>query len=138
MAQDDTLTGGCNCGAIRYTLSESPLAVVACHCTSCRRQSGSAYSVNLLVRAGAMEVEGALARWMDHDTESGQPLAREFCGACGSPIRSLPATLPQFVVVKAGTLDQAGRFAPATHIWTGSKLDWVILPADAITHVRGG
>lgn len=138
MAQDDMLTGGCNCRAVRYTLSAPPLAVVACHCTSCRRQSGATYSVNLLVRAEAMTVDGRLTRWMDPDTESGQPVAREFCGTCGSPIRSLPATLPQFVVVKAGTLDQADRFAPATHIWTSSKLPWVTVAAGVPAHAKGG
>ncbi|WEK43876.1 MAG: GFA family protein [Candidatus Sphingomonas colombiensis] len=137
MAQDDMLTGGCNCRAVRYTLSAPPLAVVACHCTSCRRQSGAAYSVNLLVRAEAMTVEGTLTRWMDPDTESGLPLAREFCGVCGSPIRSLPATLRHFVVVKAGTLDQADQFAPEAHIWTCSKLSWVTLPVGIPTHATG-
>lgn len=128
MDQDATLTGGCNCGRVRYTLSAPPLAVAACHCTSCRKQSGAAYSVNLVVRASTMTVDGELAHWIDHDTESGQPLSREFCAACGSPIRSAPSSTPKLLAVKAGTLDQADALAPAMHIWTASKLDWVTIP----------
>lgn len=133
----DAIAGGCNCGAIRYTLATAPLAVAACHCTSCRKQSGAAYSVNLLVRADSMAVEGELARWIDHDTESGAPLAREYCGACGSPIRSAPSSTPRFLAVKAGTLDTPDAFAPAMHIWTQSKLAWVTIPDDLPRFARG-
>lgn len=134
---DDTRSGGCNCGAVRYTLSAPPLGVAACHCTSCRRQSGAAFSVNLLVRADSMAVTGELARWTDEDTESGEPLFREFCGTCGSPIRSAPTATPKFLAVKAGTLDHPGDFAPSMHIWTASKLDWVSIPDDLPSFAHG-
>jgi hypothetical protein len=137
MDEDATLTGGCNCGQVRYTLSAPPLAVVACHCTSCRKQSGATFSVNLVVRASTMAVEGELARWMDPDTESGEPLAREYCGTCGSPIRSAPSATPKFVVVKAGTLDSPDGFAPAMHIWTASKLAWVTIPEGLPQFAKG-
>lgn len=137
MSDGPPITGGCNCRAIRYTLAAAPLAVVACHCTSCRRQSGAAYSVNLLVRAADMTVEGTLACWIDHDTESGQPLSREFCGTCGSPIRSAPSATPKFLAVKAGTLDAPDAFAPRMHIWTESRLDWVTVPDELPRFARG-
>ena len=125
---ETSMQGGCNCGAIRYTLKGPPLGVAACHCTSCRRQSGVAYSVNLIVRADAMGMEGEPARWTDHDTQSGQPLSREFCGTCGSPIRSVPSSSPKVLAVKAGTLDRPESAVPAMHIWTRSKLPWVTVP----------
>lgn len=122
--------GGCNCGAIRYRVEGTPLAVAACHCTRCRRQSGAAYSVNLVVRASAMTVAGTLAVYEDPETSSGSPVRREFCGSCGSPIRSVMTADPRVVAVKAGTADAPGDFAPTLHIWTGSKLPWVDLPPD--------
>lgn len=125
MAEDIDLCGGCNCGAIRYTVRGTPIAVVACHCTSCRRQSGAAYSVNLIVRANAMTVEGLASTWLDKDTQSGTPLAREFCGRCGTPIRSIPSAAPKVVALKAGSLDEPAPFAPGMHIWTRSKLPWI-------------
>ncbi len=131
------LQGGCNCRAVRYTLTAPPLAVVACHCTSCRRQSGAAYSVNLVVRADRMEVSGDLATWMDPDTESGQPLAREFCGRCGSPIRSAPGASPGVFAVKAGTLDNPDGFVPVMHIWTESRIDWVEIPEGLPSFAKG-
>lgn len=125
---EDLLTGGCNCGAIRYTVSGPPLAVIACHCTRCRRQSGAAFSVNLIVRASTVAIEGSPDAWEDTDTQSGAPLAREHCGHCGSPIRSVPSAAPKLVALKAGSLDSPEPFAPMMHIWTRSKLPWVDIP----------
>lgn len=133
----EPLTGGCICGAIRYEITAPPLAVIACHCTQCRRQSGAAYSVNLIVRASTMTVHGRLNAWDDPDTESGAPLGREHCGRCGSPIRSVPSAAPKMVALKAGTLDDPGAFAPAMHIWTKSKLPWVALPDGVPTFEQG-
>lgn len=124
------LSGGCNCKAVRYRLGRAPLATIACHCINCRRQSGAAYSINLVVRASDMRVDGELATFVDGDTASGQPVERQFCGACGSPIRSLPSASPNIFAVKAGTLDDPGRFAPTMHIWTSSALPWVPIPPD--------
>lgn len=131
------LSGGCNCGAVRYTLSARPFAVAACHCVNCRRQSGAAFSVNLVVRADAMKVDGDLRTFVDADTESGQPVERQFCGACGSPIRSVPRASPMIVAVKAGTLDEPDAFPPAMHIWTSSALPWVTIPADLPKFAKG-
>lgn len=124
------IEGGCNCGAVRYRIEGEPLGVAACHCTRCRRQSGGAYSVNLLVPLAAMTVEGELSMFEDTDTTSGQPVYREFCGKCGSPIRSRLGANPAMVAVKVGTLDDPGPYAPRLHVFTRSKIDWVAIPAD--------
>ena len=128
MTDQGTLRGGCNCGAVRYEIAAPPLAVIACHCTSCRRQSGAAFSVNLIVRADKMSVDGALASWMDPDTESGAPIERQFCAQCGSPIRSIPTAAPKMIALKAGTLVAPEAFAPQMHIWTRSALPWTAIP----------
>lgn len=138
MGEENTgLKGGCNCGAVRYEISGAPLAVAACHCTNCRKQSGAAFSVNLIVRAGAMSVEGELASYQDLGEDSGAPLAREFCAACGSPIRSIPSASLKMVAIKAGTLDAPGAYAPQMHIWTQSALPWVTIPEDLPRFEKG-
>jgi hypothetical protein len=128
MATTD-VEGGCNCRAIRYRLTGAPLVVAVCHCTNCRRQSGSAFSVNIVVRAEAMDMTGDLTTYEDGDTESGSPVLRQFCARCGSPIRSLSAASPKIAIVKAGTADDPGGFVPAMHVWTETALPWVEIPA---------
>ncbi len=124
------IEGGCNCGAVRYRLNGEPITVAVCHCANCRRQSGSAFSVNIVVAGEAMQLSGDLTTYEDHDTESGQPVLRQFCATCGSPIRSITAASPQMAIVKAGTTDDPGRFVPAIHVWTATALPWVEIPAN--------
>ena len=128
MADKITIEGGCNCGAIRYTLSEPPLTVIACHCTNCRKQSGAANSVNLVMKSQAVNIDGELVTYNDPASDSRKPVLRQFCGRCGSPIQSLPESSPSVAAVKAGTLDDASAFPPVMQIWTCQKLDWVDLP----------
>jgi len=137
MAEEVSLTGGCGCGATRYTLTSAPLTVAACHCTQCRRQSGAAFSVNLIVRASTLTIEGDLQSWPDVDTESGSPLSRDHCGSCGAPIKSVPSLSPKLVALKAGSLDDPSPFAPLMHIWVQSKLPWVNIPEGTPTFARG-
>lgn len=133
----NVLRGGCNCGAVRYEITETPRTVAVCHCINCRKQSGSAFSVNLLVSFAAMTVEGELKTYVDHDTESGVPLLRQFCPKCGSPIRSIRDPMEKLIVVKAGTLDEPGAVSPTMHVWTCAALPWFEIPTSLASYERG-
>ncbi len=124
----DVIEGGCNCGDIRYRISSAPFAVAACHCINCRKQSGSAFSVNLVVPSAAVEMQGNLTVYDDPDTESGKPVRREFCGRCGSPIRSVTSGGNGIEIIKAGTTDTPDAFAPGIQVWTCTSLPWVKMP----------
>ena len=122
------IEGGCNCGAIRYKIDAKPVVVAQCHCKNCQRQSGSAFSVNLMVPAAAVTSTGELTTYTDTDTASGNPVYRRFCGTCGSPIFSDLSQGGGMTIVKAGTLDEPGEFAPAVAVWTATAWPWVKLP----------
>lgn len=125
------LTGGCQCGAVRYEIAAEPLAFYACHCTECRRQSASAFGLSMWFPSEAVRItQGALEEWR-RPTASGGELACRFCPDCGT--RILHETLGSgpasgIVSLKAGTLDDPARFAPAAHIWTRSALPWMTIP----------
>lgn len=135
MAQD-AMTGRCNCGAVTWRIDGAPLAVAACHCTNCRAQSGAAYSVNIVAKSREVTLEGPFKTFEDKTTASGQPVMRQFCGECGSPIRSVITANPAVVAIKAGTADEAGSFAPTIHVWTQSKLSWVEIPGNVPSFAR--
>lgn len=122
------IEGGCNCGAIRYRIDGKPAVVAQCHCRNCQRQSGSAFSVNLLIKADSVTSTGSLTTYEDRDTFSGSPVYRRFCSICGSPVFSEPAQGNGMVVVKAGTLDDPGGFTPGVSLWTSTQWPWVTLP----------
>ena len=50
------LTGGCQCGGVRYEIKAAPLSLYVCHCTECQRQSGSAFALSLAVPRDAFAV----------------------------------------------------------------------------------
>ncbi len=122
-------SGGCLCGAVRYTAEGSPVMVVACHCKNCQKQSGSALSTIAAYPRAAVAITGELSIYNDKG-ESGGAVIRKFCGKCGSPIISdIPQ--PQFaemLFIKTGTFDDTTGLTPSTHLWTSSAQDWFAYP----------
>ena len=124
-------TGGCLCGNIRYEIEGAPVLTALCHCTNCQRQSGAAFSVNVLVTAPQLKVTGELKTFEDSG-DSGNKVYRRFCPECGSPIISELGASPGMLAVKSGTLDDATGLTPSAQVYCDSKQDWVVLP-DSIT-----
>lgn len=119
-------SGRCLCGQVSYTLDGPPLATAVCHCRNCQRQSGSAFSVNLMVRESQLSLAGELATFED-EGGSGNKVHRRFCARCGSPVLSALDAMPGLVAVKAGTLDDVSQVRPGIQIWCDSKQDWLHL-----------
>jgi len=120
------LTGGCLCGAIRYTADAEVTALRACHCRNCQKHTGTGGSVNAVVPSAAFRItKGATKRYDDSATQSGRVLSRHFCPECGSPVFSQRNPDAGFVVIRAGTLDDSSRMKIATHIWTATAPAWV-------------
>jgi len=126
------ISGGCLCGAVRYSADVEPVMSGVCHCRNCQRQSGSAFSILVGVPKGSLRFEGDdMAVYADQG-ESGLPVLRKFCGTCGSPILSEVGSSPDLDWIKAGTLDDVSQFKPAVHLWCDSLQPWVELPANAV------
>lgn len=121
------LNGGCMCGAIRYTLSVPVTELRACHCATCQKGSGTQGSVNAVIPAAAFKLtKGTLKRY-ESRADSGRTLYRDFCGDCGSPIYSQRATALDTLVVRAGSLDDAGEMKITANIWTRSARPWAYI-----------
>jgi hypothetical protein len=124
-----SLSGRCLCGQVTYEIAGDVLATVVCHCDHCQRQSGGAFSVNLIVHESQMSVSGALTTFEDRG-EHGDAVYvhRRFCGQCGSPILSALVEPAGVLAVKAGTLDDRSEVAPTVEVWCDHKQPWVELP----------
>lgn len=118
------LTGGCLCGAIRYTISQPISELRACHCTNCQKASGASGSVNAAVPSSAFKLTKGEPKRYSAVADSGRTLHRYFCGDCGSPIYSQRATAPEMMTVRAGTLDDSSGLRISTNIWTKSARSW--------------
>lgn len=127
----DHLTGGCQCGALRYVLTASPVRVYVCHCRECQRQSASAFGISVIASRAAFTVtQGRVRRW-SRPTDSGTTLHCRFCLVCGSRVwhDSDPGDT---ISIKGGTFDVPIELTDGVHIWTARRVPGVVIPE----HVR--
>jgi len=119
------ISGGCLCGAVRYTISAPVATLRACHCLNCQKHTGSGGSINAVVPADQFKVtKGEPKRYDDAATKSGRTLSRFFCGNCGSPLFSQRNPDIGLRIVRAGSLDSSKGLKISTHIWTSTAQSW--------------
>lgn len=119
------LTGGCQCGQVKYRLKEEPLALYACHCLDCQKQSSSAFGMSMWMHREAVEFySGQLSFWTTRDERGAQKICA-FCGNCGSRIYHAAGDEPKILSMKAGSLDDTSWLQPTCHLWTKRMQPWV-------------
>lgn len=118
-----TYEGGCHCGAVRYQCTQEPEAAFNCYCNDCQKTTGSPFSVELMIRRDGFDCEGPTESYVVTG-DSGKPVTRKFCRACGSGILVDCESDPDYVFVKAGTLDDSSWIKPEMHIFTSAKPPW--------------
>jgi len=123
-----TLTGGCQCGAVRYEIAAAPLTTYVCHCRECRKQSASAFGISVTVRTGDLRLRQGTVKSWTRDTDSGRRLKCVFCPECGSRLWHEGDPKGPTVSVKGGSLDEAVDLGQAQHIWVSRKLPGVVIP----------
>lgn len=116
--------GGCQCGAIRYRLAGEPVFLTVCHCSECKRQSGSAFGMSLRMRWSDVETSGAKPKRWTRIADNGAPVVCAFCETCGTRVWHEPDA-PGFVHIKPGTLDDFSTLAPKYESWTERKSPWL-------------
>jgi hypothetical protein len=123
----DALEGECACKSVRYRLEASPLFVHCCHCLNCQRQTGSAFVINVMIEAAQVKLLRGepVAVEVPRDDGSTQRILR--CPQCQVALWSF-YTRREIAFVRAGTLDVPAAVEPDVHIFTRSKLPWVMLP----------
>ena len=125
---DETLKGGCNCGQVRYEIKPTSTKLVVCHCTSCQKQSASAFGMAMIVPSDDVELTaGKLKKWT-RTADSGNLQDVFFCENCGTRIWHGNKENEASLKVRVGALDTPVDISQAVHIWTASKLPGVVLP----------
>jgi hypothetical protein len=119
--------GGCACGEVRYRLSSDPLIVHCCHCLNCQRQTGSAFVINLLIETDRVELLAGDPQVVSVPRSGGKKQKVWRCPSCQVAVYS-QYTSPRVRFVRGGTLDDPSSVEPDVHIFTRSKLPWVVLP----------
>jgi hypothetical protein len=123
------LTGGCLCGAVRFEVGETPVSAGYCHCTRCRRRTGTAASVSATVAGSALRVvagEELIRCW-----QPPEGAAKCFCSACGAHLWArLGEDGPYFV--RLGAFDSDPGVRPSYRQFVAYAAPWEPIPDDGL------
>ena len=114
--QDRMLTGGCQCGATRYEITNGLGRASICHCRMCQKAFGNAFAPLVTARG---------LRWLSGEPKrfrSSNKAQRGFCGDCGTPLTyEADGHDPEIAIA---TLDDASAVGPVIQVGLESRLPW--------------
>ncbi len=113
------LAGGCQCGAVRYTLYRSPVNPHICHCRMCQKAVGGPFAAY----AAILESDLAWTRGAPATFRSSTIVTRGFCGTCGTPL-SFRFAGDRWLGFTLASLDEPHRVAPTQAVGLESRLPW--------------
>lgn len=114
--------GSCLCGKVSYEVHRLPRSMYCCHCSMCRKATGSAFAVNMWVREVDLVVNDDQSLIKAFQSSPGEH--RYFCSGCGSPLYSKARAREGVVSIRCGTLDEDPTIRPTEHIYAASKAPW--------------
>jgi hypothetical protein len=120
---DQKASGSCMCGSVKYEIDGHMGVFQYCHCSRCRKITGSAHAANLFVSPAEFhwtEGEAMVRRFEPGHTRY---FATCFCEKCGSNLPWLSKS-GKVVIIPAGTLDDDPGIRPSQNIFCGSRPDW--------------
>jgi hypothetical protein len=117
-------TGGCACGAVRYSVPGPTLVEIHCQCIDCQKRSGTGHGSYLIFDKRAdMVLTGTVKTW-SVPSDSGSLKSHAFCPECGTPVYVTLADRPANVCIHTGSLDEPARFAPQFVVYARRAQDW--------------
>lgn len=123
-----TVSGSCQCGGVRFAISGAFESFFLCHCSRCRKDTGSTHAANLFSSTAVIDWQSGQDKITQYRVP-GTRHARSFCSVCGAalPMVQLEGTL---LVVPAGSLDTQIEARPTAQICYASRAEWVDSLAD--------
>ena len=126
---DKPYTGGCACGAIRYSILGEPLFSNHCQCRDCQRESGGGHGSYATFARTGVTLTGEARHW-DMVAESGNVKRRGFCPQCGVAVYMTFAAQPDVFTIRAGSLDEPARYKPQVVTFAARGHGWDCLDSD--------
>jgi hypothetical protein len=124
--------GSCCCGAVRFSISQPPRFVAACHCSRCRKVGGTPFA---MVDAASFALVGGREHIHQYQPEPGFKYRRCFCGTCGTSLGEMLSDEKMFPIPTECFDDDLGmeiRF----HEHVATKPAWFVIP-DGVKQFEG-
>ena len=120
------IEGGCLCGGVRFRIARAVGPFELCHCSRCRKSSGTAFVAGLVVLAEDFELlqgRELIRSYQAPLLEAPPAYCTSFCSRCGSPVPN-PQPGDERFEVAAGTLDGDPGLQPDKHIYVEFQAPW--------------
>jgi hypothetical protein len=130
------LTGGCLCGGVRFEVSEPLVSAGWCHCTRCRRRTGSPASISGRIVPGSLAIlqgEELLDAFRPDDG-----FAKWFCRRCGSALWSQSNLDPDVIGVRLGAFDSDPGIRASSRQFVAYAAPWDPIPDDGLPRFPEG
>lgn len=128
------IRGSCLCGQVRYAISGALGDIVHCHCQTCRKAHGAAFSSVASVLLKDFTLTGA-DRLQSFESSVGKK--RYFCSCCGTQVYAKRAGA-EYIILRLGSLDDHPNSVEKKHIWVGDKASWYALDNQLSVFHDGG
>ncbi len=113
------ITGGCACGAVRFTIRGAPVRAGLCHCLTCRKAHAAVFNPFVVYLREQVDIRGKLECW-----RSSPRFERLFCPACGSRVIGGDVGGAE-VEISLGSFDEPGQVTPAYESWVIRREPWL-------------
>lgn len=120
--------GECLCNAVQFEIKGPIDSLIHCHCSLCRKSTGTAYATNGFVATEDFVIHKGADNLTGFAFKPGR--VRHFCKTCGSPIYSSNSDDPARIRIRAGTIKDDIEERPVAHIFASSKANWDTIAGD--------
>lgn len=122
-------TATCACGAASITVNAEPAMQGICHCTNCKRRTGSAFGMSVYFdRAAVVAQVGRMQVYAFEHPSVAQTQERHFCATCGTTLFWTLSTLPDKIGISGGCFAGQALPEPACSVNDAQREPWVSLP----------
>ena len=118
-----TLKGSCLCGAVKYEVTGEPKRFYDCHCSRCRKATGTGHASNLFLQPAALKWLSGEAQVVAFKLPEAKRFTNTFCATCGGRLPR-QAKDSDIVMIPAGSLDDAAPITPQANIFFDSRASW--------------
>jgi hypothetical protein len=123
--------GSCLCGQVEFEIDGENFKLYQCHCSLCRKQSGTSSNAGTFVANEHFRWLRGLENISSWKMENG--FRSDFCSTCGSPVPNPFGKLPYFWV-PAGLLHESGKLEIVAHVCVTSKASWDVIGAQGVRY----
>jgi len=117
------LRGGCLCGTVRYEATGEAKRFYHCHCSRCRKATGTGHASNLFLEAAALKWLGGEEHVRAFKVPEAKRFTNQFCVLCGGRLPRQPPG-SEVVMIPAGSLDDEAPIMPQARIFIDSRAGW--------------